>query len=93
MKKKIVKEITVCDICGQPARTKCELCGRDICENCARYICKKNPAPQYSETWVYFSGGSRYTPEMVICKECFDSLKLSLRISAGQLKKAKEKER
>ena len=85
MKKKVVVEKVICDICGNDAHLKCEICGKDICSNCARYICKKNE--NYSATaWSgsYSPFTPEYTPEMTICKKCLDALKLSLRVSIGK---------
>ena len=85
MKRIVTIEKVICDLCGNDASLKCEICGKDICQNCARYICKKNES--YSVTpWSASSSPfeSLYTPEMIVCKECIDALKLSLRVSIGK---------
>jgi len=97
MKKQRVVEEVVCDICGARACSKCELCKRDLCSSCARYICKKEeqPSSPWSGGWTLYY--NQYTPEMTICKNCLDALKLSLRVCAGQSgkksKRRKKKER
>ena len=92
MKKRVIVEKVICDLCGNDASLKCEICGKDICQNCARYICKKNES--YSVTpWSASNSPfeSLYTPEMVVCKECIDALKLSLRVSVGKSIVSREK--
>ena len=92
MKRVVTIEKVICDLCGKDASLKCEICGKDICQNCARYICRKRPdypLPYWSASDSSFE--SPYIPEMIVCKECINALKLSLRISVGKSMVSKQK--
>ena len=92
MKKRVTVEKVICDLCGNDASLKCEICGKDICQNCARYICRKRPdypSSYWSASYSPFE--PLYTPEMIVCKECINALKLSLRVSVGKSIISREK--
>lgn len=83
----------ICDICNTQISNGnqkiCELCGKDLCIKCSRYICSKiqNPSSPIGTSWTLVYPGSDaclHQEEMIICKNCFDTLKLSIRVSANK---------
>jgi len=94
MRKKKVSYAYFCDICGKQILDvgqevpRCALCGKEICLDCSRFICKRAPVAQGTSggfSWQLIPS-PQYTEELRICKECTDSLKLTLHVVARKNK-------
>ena len=86
MRKKVTIDQVICDICGEKAVDRCELCGKDICCCCIRKICSVEtqiPGSGGYSSWAAVGwSNTPYKELMTICASCVDSLKLSIRIAS-----------
>lgn len=83
-----------CECCGEPILNfseECSLCGRKICYNCTMILTPLFTFLSITPSTIH-PVGTTYSPtttakkidRLIICRNCTDLLKLSLRVAAAK---------